>query len=255
MALDIIIACMVLLLGWFGSQAGSASQVFQLIIYGGGAYGAKLIATPSARFLITGIEWPLRFAMGMCYLLAFGLAVMVLWFVLGTQKDRVSAHSGGVDSALGGVMGAAGGIIVCYALLCGLILVSQHLGGERAMFAFQFQNSRAGRYVLTHSFVDPEPFPHAIVLQAVVGDPDPGFESQNDFAIGDVYESPKAQFLLDSPDIVAAIKAGKWKQVAKDDRVLALITDARFLAGARLYMTPVHTVKPEAPQERYKELR
>ncbi len=255
MALDIIIGVFVLTLGWFGSQSGMSSQIFQLIIYAGGAWLGRAISRPAAKFMVTGIEWPLRFASGIAFMLSFCVCVMVLWFILGKGKDRVSSHSGGLDSAIGGLMGAVGGLIVCYALLGGFILVTQHLGGERAMFAFQFQNSRAGAYVLTHNPVDPEPFPHAIVLQAAVGDPDPAFKSPNSFALADLFENPKAKFLRTSPDVTAAIKSARWKDLRRNKDLMALITDARFLAGARLYMTPVHKIKAEKPEERFEELR
>lgn len=257
MVFDIAAGILVLAFGYMGSRSGAFAQLYQLGILVGAAVLAKLAAAPTSRFIIQAVEWSPSFAHGLCFLVYLGIFTAVAYFFLGSildmARDRADGH--GIDMAVAGLLGVVRGALVVYVLLAGAMLVTQRMGAQKAGLAFQYQKSRVGALVLTRNVVDSQPFPHAIALKHLAGNPQPGFTSSYPHALALVGKKPAGRFLVEDPQVRAAIAAGQWKTLRKDPRMLALLTDHEFLAAADKFMTPNLDVEAENPEDRFKELK
>lgn len=243
MVFDIVVAVLVLGFGFLGYQSGALAQIWQLVIYiVAGAVG-RFVSRPAAGLLVKGIDWPPGFATGVTFTVVFGITAVVGWFVLAKAIESAKQHDGSAAIQLGGsVFGAVNAILLVYLIMCGATLMTQHLGATKKAFAFKYYKSKVGKIVLTKNMVDPEPFPQARVLRALIDAPDPSDpEPGNPFALGGLKGEQcagaippcAAMFLWETPELQEAIRAGRWKQVRRDPRMLALVCDHAFLAAAR----------------------
>lgn len=257
MVLDIVVGVLVLLFGYFGSRTGAGAQLYQLGIIGGAAVAAKLMAPSTANFITHGVGWAPYLSLGLSYTVMLGLLVMAGYFLLsGTiAGSRDNFLGGTLESAVGALFGAARGAVLMFALICGVILVTMHMGSRKSMFAVQYQKSRVGKFVLTHNVVDTQPFPHANVLKMVVGAEEVPEGTKNPYAISSIRENPKAKFLLTDMDVGSLISNGSWKQLRRDPRLLELVCDHHFLQAVRELTTPDLKAEAENPEDRFEELR
>lgn len=258
MALDIVLGLVAVLFGTFGWQNGFSAQLGRLVVAVAAAAVAKLLAMPTGRFIVSGVEWTPAMATGTVYLFYFGLLVILGNFLLGrfVQSLRENMSDGtGLDTGVGMLLGVATGAVVIYAVLCGTQLVTQHVGASNPTFAFQYQKSKVGRFVLTHNIADPEPFPHARVLLALVNTGSNEGASADPAAIGPIRSNPKWIVIADNPEVLASLAQGDWRTLRRDPRLMDLVTDPAFLKASDNYSSPKHKIKAEDPNDRFQELR
>jgi hypothetical protein len=257
MTFDTVIGAIVLLFGYLGTRTGIAAQVYQLLMIGAAGYAAKLLTPPTAGFLSEHIEWTPALSAGICFLCYFFLLLMVAYFVMDRVLDyaREAGTNGRfLDVTVGGLVGISRSALLLYSVLCGLILIGQDMGGEKPVFAVQYQNSRVASFTLTHNYADVEPFPFARVFRALIGAEDPE-QFPHPGALQDLRVLQKMKDLLSDPDVVAAIRSNRWKHLRRHAGMLALLTDPRFLQHARFLQLREQRVEAEDPNDRFRELR
>ncbi len=255
MQLDIVIGVVILLFGYTGFRNGLMGQLGRLVVALIAAIGAKFLAAPVSNAILKGVEWTPSMALGASFVCAFLVLLMVGLFALGALMKSDGGDGTGLDTGFGSILGLATGALVCFSIVCGGILLTQHLAAKKPGLAVQWQKSRVGRFALTHNFVDPQPFPNARVLLALVGRPDPKKPSKKPTAIGPIRENPKWQPILKRQELVAALERGDWKMLRKQPEFLDLITDAEFIKAAADYEAPHHKIEAEVPEDRFNELK
>ena len=255
MTLDIIVGVVILATAFLGSQNGAMATVWQTLNATAAAFGAKFLALPAARFVLKAVDWTPALAAGVMYLTCFFVLWMVGHFILerAVSGAMEEGSGGALESLVGAIMGAARGALVALAIVSGVMMVTRHVGGNRAGLAFAYDASRTGRYVMTHNLADPEPFPNARVLRAMVGADDK--PSANENALAEIRTLPEWQTLAQDTKVTDAIGAGDWRSLKSDPRVLTLVNMHPFLRAARGYTTPDHSVEDENPADRFKELK
>ena len=257
MVLDIVAVVVLLLGAYYGWLSGFTSQFWRVVGLAGAFFGAMFVSRPAARYIITGIDWPERYATGIVFVSAFGVMALAFWFFLErlVQSVRQNEHDGTIlDRAMGALAGIVRFAGWIFAILCGAILITQHLGAKKASWAVGYHTSRVGRFVLTHNPVDTEPFPNARVIRGLLDlDTQPPGDVN---ALGLVRNAPEAAFLKSHFDgYQYVVRSQNWKSLRRDRALLGLACSHVFLNAAEAYLTPKHVVGAEEPTDRFKELR
>jgi hypothetical protein len=257
MLIDILAGVFVLWFAWSGNQSGALAALYRAGFSGLALIAAKLVAAPTANYLMKGIEWSAPFAYGLMFLIYFLVFALALKFITASlvrTGENVGGDGGLVDQVVGTLIGAGQGALFVYALLAATVLLTHRLGARKPMFAFAFDKSYAARFVMTRNVVNPEPFPHAYTLRVLVGaDPNQGFNPE---AMGSIarLESVK-QTIVGDAAVVTAIESQDWKALRTNTALLGVLCSAEFLQYADDFITPRHAIKAEEPTERFKELK
>ncbi len=256
MIFDILAGLAVLLAFVEGRNGGAMAAVYRTGATLGAAVLAKLLCSPTANAIIKGVEWSPQFAQGLVFLTYFLLFLMVGRFSLGglIRHAEMNRGDGGLlDRGLGGLIGAARGATIAYALIASTVLLVHRWGAKAPSMALPFSKSWSGRTVVGWNVADPEVFPNAYVLRAALG------LEENAGPRPEVLDALRQwdgiKVLTADADIARGLAESDWKALRKNRALLELIEHPEFLALADAYYTPRNAVKAENPEDRFQELK
>lgn len=256
MIIDVVVAVWVIVFFVQGRNTGGMAAVYRVSGALGALTLAKFLCKPTSNAILKGVAWSPQFSQGLCFLVYFALLGMVARFALGALIREAELHGGDggqLDRGMGALLNAARGALIAYGVLAATILMTHRLGARVASLALPYHGSYVGRFVLGWNIADPEVFPNAFVLRAMVGleensGPHPeALEPLREWTGGDILET--------RPEIASALAQSDWKTLRKSREVLELVCQHEFLKYADLYYTPSFSVTAENPEDRFNELK
>ena len=256
MVIDVLFGVLVVFLGLRSTALGGFAAAWQLLTAALAGVAARIVAAPTARYIVTGIDWSPGFSRGVCFLVYFSLLLMTGHFLMSRVVEAASENygdGGSLDRAGGFLLGAGRGAVVGYGVLCSIMLMTPRLGSNNELFALPYTASKVALYVLPRNVVDPEPFPHARALRAMF-DAEDVHASAYPYALTAVRGLEKAQVVEGDSATLELIFSQAWKPLRGHRDLLALVTDRDFAAAADKWMTPNHKVRAEEPEDRFDEL-
>lgn len=232
MLLDLALLALLLIAFVSGFRQGFVVQIVRLGVLVGAYLGARVVyadLAPLAGSISPEMPEPFR------NLLAFAVVFAVLQIVgsllVGLAVKRFhDTHpvAGGVDRLLGGLLGLVKSAGILYLLLCFGLALAPVLGAADVHAAVQ--KSQVARFVAEHNLLHGEADVYLKGLKglaAVVKDPEKRARLAADKDVQAYFED-EGRALAEDPKLAAALEAGDWATLLKDERVLKALQDPRF---------------------------
>jgi uncharacterized membrane protein required for colicin V production len=236
MAIDLVLAALVVVFGLFGLRSGAIRQLTHWAGLACGYFASGPLAALATRPLAPRLGLPpaaVRVVLSGFFFCALALiAGALVHRVLGGARGE--RENGPADRAGGFVLGTAKGTALLFALISGLLFFEKPLTDALGKPPAAVADSAAVGFVRRHNVFDVIPAPAAARLEkllAAARDPKSAAAFAQDPQFKALLDNPALKAALQDKTLVSALESGDLSALKKDPRFAALFNDPRRAGG------------------------